>query len=118
MSTSPITSTRRPRRTPLYLQIAAWSVPVLVLGQFAMVAIIPVAIVLVGALADRRVRARRGLRAAASLLAVVYATPLAIWALRPDGAQSLSKDMHPLFYAIIALASAVVLATIYASRKK
>ena len=122
MSTSPITrpddSPRRARRTPLYLQIAAWSVPVLVLGQFAMVAIVPVAIVLVGAFADRRVRTRRGLRAAASLLGVVYATPLAIWAIRPDGAQSLSKDMHPLFYALIAVASAVVLGALYASRKK
>ena len=82
-----------------------------------MVAIVPVAIVLVGARADRRVRARRSLRVAAGLLAAVYATPLAIWAIRPDGAQSLSKDMHPLFYALIAVASAVVLGALYASRK-
>ena len=98
------------RRAPRYVQISLWAIPVMVIGQFSMLAIIPVALVFTGTLRDRRVRA---LRWWAGLLAVTYAAPLAIWLLRPDGAQSLSKDMHPVFGALIVAVSAVLLVKLY-----
>ena len=118
-STTPTPATetapvRRPRRTPVYVHIAAWAVPVMVLGQFAMLAIVPVAIVLIASLADARVRA---LRWYTGLLAALYATPLIIWIVRPDGAQSLSKDIHPVFVALIVAASALLLVKIYTRRR-
>jgi hypothetical protein len=106
---------RQPRRIPLYLTIAAWAVPVMVIGQFAMLAILPLAVIVVGVIVDRRAR---GLLPWVGLLALAYATPLAIWLLRPDGAQSLSKDMHPAFIVLIAAVSVVVLAKIHWSRRR
>ena len=114
-TTTPAAAQKTVRRTPLYFSIAAWSIPILVLGQFAMVAIVPVAIVLIGSLADKRVRALRWYTA---LVSVLYATPLAIWILRPDGAQSLSKDMHPAFFALIAIAAAALIVKILTRRKR
>jgi hypothetical protein len=105
---------RKPRRTPLYVTIAAWAVPVMVLGQFAMLAILPLAVVVVAAFVDARARA---LRWWVGALALAYATPLAIWLLRPDGAQSLSKDIHPLFVALIVALSAVLLLKIHWRRR-
>jgi len=98
------TTTAR-RRTPLFVTISAWAVPILVIAQFSMLAVVPVLIVLLGALLNARART---LRWWAILLAAVYATPLVIWILRPDGAPSLSKDMHPAF-AVLIVAVAVVL---------
>jgi len=109
------TPRRAPRRAPLYLHISAWAVPALVLGQFSMLAIIPVAIAVIGTLVDARIRP---LRWWAGLLGVVYVTPLAIWLLRPDGAQSLSKDMHPVFVGLIVAVSVVFLIKIYTRRKR
>ena len=114
-STTTVTAPRTVRRTPLFIHIAAWSVPVLVLGQFAMLAIVPVAAILVGTLVNTRARA---LRWWAGLLAVAYATPLAVWVLRDDGAQSLSKDIHPVFVGIIVAASIAFLIKIYTRRKR
>ena len=108
-----IPTTRR-LRTPVYFHIAAWSVPLLVLGQFSMLAIIPLAALVVATLADARVRA---LRWWTGLLAVLYLTPLAIWLIRPDGAASLSKDMHPVFIVLIVLAGAALLAKIYTRKR-
>ena len=39
---------RMPRPTPLCIHTAAWSVPVMVLGGFSTLAIIPVIMILVG----------------------------------------------------------------------
>lgn len=103
-----------PRRLPRSALISAWAIPVLVLGQFAMLAIVPVAVLLVGSLRDARLRA---LRWPVGILAAVYATPLLIWAVRPDGAQSLSKDIHPGFVALIVAASAVVLVRLHLRRR-
>ncbi|TFD93452.1 hypothetical protein E3T61_05020 [Cryobacterium lactosi] len=112
MSSSAIpTTTGRALR---YVQISAWAIPVLVIGQFSMLAIIPVALVLVGTLRDTRLRA---LRWWGGLLAASYVAPLAIWLLRPDGAQSLSKDMHPAFAALIVAVAAVVLVKLYRPRR-
>ena len=112
---TPATTTRRTRRTPLYVHIAAWAVPVMVLGQFAMLAIVPVLIVLIASIADARVRA---LRWYTWLLGVLYATPLVIWLTRADGAESLSKDIHPVFVGLIVAATALLLLKIYTRRRR
>ena len=102
------------KRTPLFFHIAAWSVPVLVIAQFAMLAVVPVAVLVIGSLASARARA---LRWWTGPLALLYAIPLVIWALRPDGAPSLSKDMHPVFVVLITLAAIALLAKIYTRRQ-
>lgn len=104
MTTSSALATTR--RMPRYFLISAWSIPLLVIGQFAMLAIIPVVLVVVGTLRNARLRP---LRRWAIALGVVYAMPLTIWLIRPDGAKSLSKDMNPIFVALIAVAAVVVL---------
>ncbi|MFI7422640.1 hypothetical protein [Nonomuraea sp. NPDC049684] len=102
-------SARPARRTPVAVSVAAWAVPVMVVGQFALLAVVPVAIVLVGAL--RHVRDRL-VRWAAVLVALTYAAPLAVWLARPGGAPSLSKDMHPAFAVLIVAACAALVAAI------
>jgi hypothetical protein len=88
--------------------ISACLVPVMVIGQFAMLAVIPVALVLIGTLRHPELRPLRWWSAA---LAAVYATPLVLWAIGPDRAPSLSKDMAPVFgWLISAAALAVVVA--------
>jgi hypothetical protein len=103
------------RRAPRYVQIAAWSIPVLVLAQFSMVAVAPVAVLTVAAFADSRVR---NLRWWIGLVTALYAVPLATWAVRSDPAQSLSKDMHPAFLVLIPLAAALLLVAIYRRRSR
>ncbi|WP_051551360.1 hypothetical protein [Nocardioides sp. URHA0020] len=88
------------------LVIAAVSIPVMVIGQFAMLAVIPVTIVV---RTTWRHPHLRPLRAWAVGLAAVYATPLALWAIGPDRAPSLSQDMAaPLATLIVAGSSAFV----------
>ncbi|MFI9228330.1 hypothetical protein [Streptomyces rimosus] len=101
------------RRVPLPVTVSSWAVPVMIVGQFALIAVVPVAIATTGALRYGRDRA---VRRAAALLAVAYATPLAVWLARPDGAQSLSKDMHPAFAGLIVAASAALLITLRRAR--
>lgn len=109
------TSTRtKPRRIPLSLTISAWAAPIMVVGDFALMAVIPVAIVLVKALRDPRARF---LRWPAALLAAVYATPLALYLLNPDRPQSLSKDIDPVFVVLIVVASAVLLIARYTRKR-
>lgn len=110
MSSAPSTLAARTSRAPRYVHISAWAIPLMVIGQFSMLAIIPMSLLLVGTLRGTRTRA---LRWWAGLLAVAYAAPLAIWLLRPDGAQSLSKDMHPAFAALIVAVSAVLLVKLH-----
>ena len=102
------------KRTPLFFHIAAWTVPVLVIAQFAMLAVVPIAVLVIGSLVSARARA---LRWWTGLLALLYAIPLVIWVLRPDGAPSLSKDMHPAFLVLITLAAIALLAKIYTRRQ-
>lgn len=106
--------TRTPRRVPPSVTVSAWAVPVMVVGQFALVAGVPVLIALVGVL--RRVP-DLAVRRAATLVAVTFAVPLTVWLTRPDGAPSLSKDMHPGFLALIVAASAVLLVTLHRARR-
>ncbi|WP_223884914.1 hypothetical protein [Nocardia colli] len=82
--------------------ISAWAVPVLIIGQFAMVAVVPVVIALIGTLRDARLRP---LRCFAVALAAAYAVPLGIWRLRSDPAQSLSKDINPFLAALVVVAA-------------
>lgn len=98
----------RTSRTSLPVLIAAWAVPVLVLGQFALIAGIPVAVVLVGTLRDPRLRVLRWWTGA---LAAVYAVPLALWVFGPSSAPSLSKYMSPVATALfVATGVAVAIA--------
>ncbi|WP_032916757.1 hypothetical protein [Streptomyces rimosus] len=97
------------RRVPLAVAVSSWAVPVLIAGRFALIAALPVAIASAGAF--RYVR-DRVVRRAAALLAVAYAAPLVVWLVRPDGAQSLSKDMHPAFAGLIIAASAALIVTL------
>jgi hypothetical protein len=115
MTTAPATTTTRPqRRTPVFIHIAAWSVPVLMLTDFALLAAIPVAAIMIGTLRSKRARA---LRWWAGLLATVYAAPLAIWLIRDDAAESLSKDIHPALVGMIVAASIAFLVKVYTRRR-
>ncbi|MFF8913281.1 hypothetical protein ACF08M_08120 [Streptomyces sp. NPDC015032] len=107
--------TRTDRRVPRSVTAASWAVTVMVVGQFALIAVVPVVIALVGALRQVSDRAVRG---AATLLAVTYAIPLAICATRPDGAQSLSKDMHPAFTGLITAASVALVVATHRARRR
>ena len=103
------------RRTSRSVIISAWAVPVLVIGQFAMLAIVPVALVLSGVLRSTGLRSLRWWSVA---LAAVYATPLALWAIGPDRAPSLSKDMHPIFTGLISAAALGVIVAFYTVRRR
>ena len=81
------------RRTPLSVTTSAWAAPVLVVGDFALLAVVPVVLVLIGTLRDSRVRS---LRRPAGLLAAVYATPLALWLFSLAGTLALPTAMDPL----------------------
>lgn len=108
-STSP---TRRADRTVV---ISIWAVPVLVVGQFAMLAIVPVTLALMVSL--RRAHLR-GLRRWTIALATAYATPLILWAIGPDRAPSLSKDMHPVFAALIVVAALAAATAFHLGRRR
>jgi hypothetical protein len=97
-----------PRPASRSVIISAWAVPALVLGQFAMMAIFPVTVLVRGTLRDPDLRPLRWWAAA---VAVAYATPLVRWAVGPDRARSLSKDMDPPFAAaIVGTAAAFIVA--------
>lgn len=89
--------------------VSAWAVPVLVVGQFAMVAVAPVVVLTVAVFRDARLRALRWWAAA---VAGLYAGGLVAWAIGPDRAPSLSKDLHPALATLISVA-AVALAVRY-----
>ena len=101
---------RRSGRAPRKFLVSALAVPVMIVGQFAMLAIVPVAVVVTTTLRDARLR---HLRPWAAGLAAAYATPLALWAIGPDRAQSLSKDMHPALATVIVGASAALVAAYF-----
>ena len=106
------TTTVRPTRARRAVLISAAAVPVLILGQFAMLAIVPVAIAVI---AGARMK---GVRLFTWVLGALYATPLIIWALRENPARSLSRDIDPIFAAlIIAGAIAVLIAIVRSNRK-
>ncbi len=91
-----------PPRTSTAVLIAAWAVPVMVAGQFALLSGVPIAVVLAGSLR------RRTHRWWATGLAAVYATSLTLWLAGPSDAPSLSKYLSPAATASFALAGVVV----------
>lgn len=105
----------KPRRAHPATLISAWAIPVLVLGQFAFLAVVPVAIALISALRDARSKA---LRWWVGALTLTYTAPFVIWIVRPDRAQSLSKDISPFFVGLIVVASLALLARIYTRQKR
>jgi hypothetical protein len=105
-----MTDTTPAPAAPRSVLVAAWAVPIMIVGGFAMLAIVPVTVVVVGLLRDARLRALRWWGAA---LALAYATPLALWAIGPDRAPSLTKDMHPVLAALIVAVSAGLLAVLH-----
>jgi hypothetical protein len=116
-ATAPATTlqNRKARRAARTVIISAWAVPVLVVGQFAMLAIVPVGLALAATLRDDRLR---GLRRWTAVLATAYAIPLVAWAVGPDRAPSLSKDMHPAFAALIVVAALALVAAYYVDRRR
>lgn len=100
----------RSRRAPRYVVVSAWAVPVMVLGQFAFLAGIPIALVVS---ASRREPRLAALRRPALLLAASWVVPLALWLLGPDRPTSLSKDISPVSVGVIVAASAFVLLTLH-----
>ncbi len=94
------------RQYPRSFVISAWAVPVLVVGQFALLAIVPVLLILFRSLREPQLR---DVRPWAVALSTVYATPLVIWLTRSNRAPSLSKDIHPAFIVLIVIAAALVL---------
>lgn len=103
------------RRAPLYLQIAGWTIPLLLLGGFAMVALVPVLIVLIGSFTDIRARYLRPWTAA---VAALYSIPLVILNVRPDPAASLTKDMHPVLLILIVASAAALLVRLYIGSRR
>ncbi|MGW5742804.1 hypothetical protein [Amycolatopsis sp. NPDC003861] len=91
-----------PPRTSKAVLVAAWAVPVLVAGQFALLSGLPIAVVLIGSL-RRRVH-----RWWAAGLAAVYATALTLWLAGPSSAPSLSKYLSPVATAVFTAAGVVV----------
>ena len=102
----------RPTRARRAVLISAAIVPLLIVGQFAMLAIVPVVIAVI---AGARIR---GVRLWTWLLGALYATPLVVWALRSDPAQSLSKDIHPVLAALVIAGAVAVLVAIIRSNRK
>ncbi|MET8851508.1 hypothetical protein [Amycolatopsis sp. NPDC004625] len=91
-----------PPRAPKAVLVAAWSVPVLVAGQFALLSGVPIAVVLFGSLR------RRAHRWWAAALAAGYAAALTLWLAGPSTAPSLSKYLSPVATALFTAAGVVV----------
>lgn len=103
-ATTPVRQKVRPG--PRAVAVSAGAVAVMIAGQFAMLAIVPVALVLVGTFRNAQLRT---LRWWSTVLAALYATSLALWAIGPDRAQSLSKDLNPVLAGLIIAAALAVL---------
>ncbi|MFJ7213298.1 hypothetical protein [Amycolatopsis sp. NPDC098790] len=92
--------------------VAAWAFPVMVLGQFALLAGIPVAIVLARTLRSPAARWWTGLMTAA------YVVPLAVWLLGPGTVPSLSKSLSPVATGVVAAAGAAAAAGLHFARRR
>jgi len=114
-ATIPAAPPQKLRRAHPAITVSAWAIPVLVLGQFALLAVAPVVIAMVATLRDARSSA---LRWWVGALALAYAAPLLMWALKPDRAESLSKDISPIFLALIVAVSTALLIKIHTRRKR
>lgn len=104
-----------PRWAPRPVIVSTWAIPLMVVGQFAFLAFIPVTVMLNSTFRDAR---SRDLRGWVSGLGIVYAVPFLMWVLNPGRAESLSKEIHPAFVGLIVAASAAVLFRIYTRSKR
>lgn len=82
--------------------LSAWAIAVLIVGEFAMLAVVPVIVLTAAVFRDAQLRA---LRWWAVAVAATYASGLAAWVIGPDRAPSLSKDLHPVHAAVIVAAA-------------
>ncbi|WIY00626.1 hypothetical protein QRX60_42310 [Amycolatopsis mongoliensis] len=101
-----------PTRPSKAVLAAAWAFPIMVLGQFALLAGIPVAIVLT------RTRRSRAARRWSGLSAAAYVIPLAVWLPGPSTAPSLSKSLSPVATGVVAAAGAVAAAGLHLVRRR
>ncbi|MEV6830009.1 hypothetical protein [Amycolatopsis sp. NPDC051102] len=92
--------------------VAAWAVPVMVAGQFALLAGVPIAVVLIGA------RRARALRWWAAGLTGGYAGALLLWLAGPSSAPSLSKYLSPAATAVFTAAGVAVAVAATISRRR
>lgn len=104
-----MTAPTRPSRGVL---VAAWAFPVMVLGQFALLAGIPVAIVLA------RTARSPAARWWSALMTTAYVVPLAVWLLGPSTAPSLSKSLSPVATGIVAAAGAAAAVGLHFARRR
>ena len=100
---------------PRSVLVSAWAVPVMVIGQFAFLAGIPVAVVVTAAV---RRFPPGALRSWSFALGAAFAVPLTVWAVRPDRAQSLSKDIHPVLAAVVVATAVGVIVTAHRERRR
>jgi len=95
------TNTRASVHPSKRVLVAAWAVPVMVIGKFGLLSGIPIAVVLVASLRKGRSKALRWWSGA---LTLAYATPLTMWLAGPSQAPSLSKYMDSTTTAALAAA--------------
>ncbi|TCO45340.1 hypothetical protein [Actinocrispum wychmicini] len=114
-TTANATSARTANRTSLAVLVAAWAVPAVVLGQFALIAGIPIAVLLIGTLRDPRLRALRWWTGA---LTAVYVVPLTLWLIDPSSAPSLSKYLSPVATALFVATGVVVAVAHHVLRRR
>lgn len=94
----------RSARLPRHVLVTAWLAPVMVATGFALLSLIPVLVALAGTLRHQRLRPLRWWSAAA---VAGYLPALAMWAIGPDRAESLTKEMSlPMTLFVIAVAAA------------
>ncbi|HEY3464770.1 MAG TPA: hypothetical protein VGL47_06530 [Amycolatopsis sp.] len=110
-----MTTTAGPAKTSLSVLVSAWAVPVFVAGGFAFLSGIPIAVVAVGTLRDRRLRAVRWWTGA---LAALYVVPMTLWLAGPSTAPSLSKFLSPAATAFLVAGSTAVAVAHHVARRR
>ena len=102
------------RQAPHYLIWSAIAFPIMVLAGWALLAAVPLALLLWGSWTDRRVRA---LRWWSGLTALLYALPLLQYLTRSNPEASMSSLLHPAMGISIALAALVVVLKLFKSHR-
>jgi hypothetical protein len=80
-----------------------------------MLAVVPLGILVISVIRNPKMRSMRWW---VGLLAALYTTALLIWALSPDPAPSLSKDLSPVLGSSIVAASIAVILKLATRRKR
>jgi hypothetical protein len=91
-------------------------VPVLVLGGYAMVAVLPVVVVAAGILCSADLRSRLPFRLGALGLGSAYALALTLWLTAAEPAKSLSDSLHPALAATLALLAGALFVGLFRTR--